>query len=213
MAAVGATGSGYTGVGTLVAVLDTGIDATHPAFAGMTLVQRDFSGCSDGDRQGHGTHCAGTIAGRDVSGCRIGVARGVQRILVGKVLADNGAGTSEMVFSGLRWAVEQGAHVISMSLGFDFPGMVRDRVQQGWPADLATSIALEAYRGNLKMFDALMTMIRAQEAFSPGCVVVAAAGNESMRDVNPDYEIAASLPAAAEGCSRSEPSAGHRTVT
>ena len=93
----------------------------------------------------------------------------------------------------------QGAQVISMSLGFDFPGMVRERVQQGWPPDLATSIALEAYRGNLRMFDALMAMIRAREVFGPGCVVVAVAGNESKRDINPDYEIAASLPAAADG--------------
>lgn len=49
------------------------------------------------------------------------------------------------------------------------------------------------------MFDALMGMIRANEAFGLGAVVVAAAGNESRRDTNPDYAIAASLPAAAEG--------------
>jgi subtilisin family serine protease len=199
VAAVGATGSDYTGADILVAVLDTGIDLAHPAFTGVTAGQEDFSGSGNGDRQGHGTHCAGTIFGRDLDGNRIGIARGVQRVLIGKILADTGAGSSEMAFRGLLWAVEQGAQVISMSLGFDFPGMVRERVQQGWPPDLATSIALEAYRGNLKMFDALMAMIRARESFSPGCVVVAAAGNESKRDVNPDYEIAASLPAAADG--------------
>jgi subtilisin family serine protease len=199
VAAVRAATSGYTGAGTAVAVLDTGVDSAHPAFDGVDVVHNDFSGSGGGDRQGHGTHCAGTIAGRDVGGCRIGVARGVSRILSGKVLADNGRGSSEMAFRGMRWAMDEGAEVISMSLGFDFPGMVRDRVQQGWPPDLATSVALEAYRGNLRMFDVLMATIRAQAAFSPGSVVVAAAGNESMRDVNPDYEIAASLPAAAEG--------------
>ena len=49
------------------------------------------------------------------------------------------------------------------------------------------------------MFDALMEVVQSQAAFSQGSVIVAAAGNESQRDVQADYEIAASLPAAAEG--------------
>jgi subtilisin family serine protease len=86
-----------------------------------------------------------------------------------------------------------------MSLGFDFPGLVRRLVEEGgWPIELATSAALEAYRGNLRYFDALMDMIAAEEAFSGGVVVVAAAGNESRRAENPEFEIAVSLPAAAE---------------
>jgi subtilisin family serine protease len=104
-----------------------------------------------------------------------------------------------MIFRGIKWATEQGAHVVSMSLGFDFPGMVASAVHSGWPSDLATSTALEAYRANLRMFDSLMQMIKAMAAFKPGAAVVAAAGNESRTDVNSDYKIAASLPAAAEG--------------
>jgi subtilisin family serine protease len=196
---VGADVSPFTGAGAVVAVLDTGIDSSHVAFQGVTLVQEDFSGSGNGDVQGHGSHCAGTVFGRDVDGGRIGVASGVDRALIGKVLADDGRGTSEMIFRGIRWAAEEGAHVISMSLGFDFPGLVDDLAKRGWPVDLATSLALEAYRGNLRMFDALMGMIQAREAFGAGTVVVAAAGNESKRQVNPDYAIAASLPAAAGG--------------
>ncbi len=196
--AVGASESSFTGDGVLIAVLDTGIEKSHQAFKGVTFVEQDFSNSGNGDRHGHGTHCAGSIFGRDVDGLRIGVAPGVSRALVGKVLPDDGFGSSEMLFQGIRWAMDQGARVISMSLGFDFPGMVRDLTNDGWPADLATSSALEAYRGNLRMFDALMGMIRANQAFGPGAVVVAAAGNESRRDTNPDYAIAASLPAAAE---------------
>lgn len=197
--AVGADVSSFTGAGTLVAVLDTGIDSAHPAFAGVTVVEEDFSGSGNGDNQGHGTHCAGTILGRDVNGARIGVARGVEQVLIGKVLGDDGGGSSDMLFQGIRWAVESGAHVISMSLGFDFPGLVTSLVADGWPVDLATSVALEAYRGNLRMFDALMALVRAREAFGAGTVVVAAAGNESRREENEQFEIAASLPAAAEG--------------
>lgn len=199
IAAVGAAESRFTGAGVAVAVLDTGIDAGHPAFAGIDLSCKDFTGAGNHDVQGHGTHCAGTFFGRDVDRSRIGVAKGIDRAFIGKILDDTGAGSSEMAFRGLQWAADQGAKVISMSLGFDFPGMVQERVDGGWPPALATSVALEAYRANLRMFDALMDMIRARESFWPGCVVVAAAGNESMRDVDPNYQIAVSLPAAADG--------------
>ena len=199
VAAVGADKSSRTGSGAVVSILDTGIDATHPAFTGVEIVQEDFSGSGDGDRQGHGTHCAGTVFGRDVEGTRIGVAPGVGKALIGKVLGDDGSGDSDMIFRGIQWAVQQGAQVISMSLGFDFPGLVKRLIDSGWPAELATSAALEAYRANLRMFDALMQMVRSQAAFTPGTVVVAAAGNESERQIDPDFEIAASLPAAADG--------------
>lgn len=198
ISAVGAAGSRCSGVGVIVAVLDTGIDVGHPAFAGVDLVQADFSGSGHGDRQGHGTHCAGTIFGRDLaSGERIGVARGVRRALIGKVLSDNGDGESQWLFDGMLWAVRGGANVISMSLGFDFPGMVENLVESGWPPALATSAGLEAYRGNLRMFDAIMGIIQAQSYLGPVPIVVAAAGNESRRDENTEFRIAASLPAAA----------------
>jgi subtilisin family serine protease len=199
VAAVGANQSEFTGRGATVAVLDTGIDRTHPAFAGVQLEERDFTGTGDGDSNGHGTHCAGILFGQDVDGQRIGVAKGVKHALIGKVLDDAGTGTSEAAFRGLKWASDQGAHVISMSLGFDFPGLVRDLVDGGWPVDLATSKALESYSGNLRMFDTLMALVRPVDGLTYGSVVVAAAGNESRRDLDPAYEIATSLPAAAEG--------------
>src|SRR4051794_20749079 len=197
--AVGADRSTRSGAGVTVAMLDTGIDASHPAFTGIQLVQKDFSGTGDGDRQGHGTHTAGTVFGRDVDGVRIGVAPGVQNALIGKILGDDGSGDSDMIFRGIQWALDSGAQVISMSVGFDFPGLVDQLIKGGWPADLATSAALEGYRANLRVFDALMGIARSREAFGPGTIVVAAAGNESKRQIKPDYEIAVSLPAAAEG--------------
>jgi len=199
VSAVKADESPFTGAGVSVAVLDTGIEAGHAAFTGVTVIEQDFSGSGNGDRQGHGTHCCGTILGREVEGTRIGVATGASRLLAGKVLGDDGSGDSDMIFRGIQWALEQNADVISMSLGFDFPGMVAGLVAQSWPADLATSLALEAYRGNLRMFDALMEMVEARAAFGQGTVLVAAAGNESRREVDPDYEIAVSIPAAAQG--------------
>ena len=102
--AVGADNCSADGRDVLTCVLDTGIDAGHPAFAGMDLVQKDFTGKGNGDVQGHGTHCAGTVFGRDVDGTRIGVAPGVSRALIGKVLDDEGGGESDMLFNAMLWA-------------------------------------------------------------------------------------------------------------
>lgn len=196
--AVRATISSRDGSGAVVAVLDTGIDAAHPAFAGVQVIERDFTNEGGGDNNGHGTHCAATILGRDVAGQRIGVARGVSRLLSGKVLDAQGRGTSEGLFKALRWALDE-ADVVSISLGFDFPGHVKRLVNvEGLPIDQATSTALVDFTANLRMFDALMAENRARDGYGlgSGAVVVAAAGNESLP---PKIRIASSLPAAAEG--------------
>jgi subtilisin family serine protease len=200
LAAVGADRTQSDGTGVVVAVLDSGIDADHPAFAGVTLVERDFTGTGDGDQNGHGTHCAGTIFGRDVAGRRIGIARGVSRALIGKVLDRKGRGDTDALYQGMQWALDNGARVISMSIGFDFPGYVKSLIdKEGMRADVATSIALEAYRRNLRTFDAIMQFIEVRADSADGTIVVAAAGNESGRDADPPYDIAVSIPAAAVG--------------
>ncbi|GEO04981.1 hypothetical protein AAE02nite_26450 [Adhaeribacter aerolatus] len=196
--AVGADTSPYTGSGVVVAVLDTGIDASHPAFAGMSIIQNDFTGEGSGDQHGHGTHCAGTIFGRNTGNRRIGVAPGVEKALIGKVLGAEG-GSSEQIVSAMQWAVENGANVISMSLGMDFPGLVKQLIDSGFPAELATSRALESYRTNVQLFDRLVALIHSQASFLQPTVIVAAAGNESERNTNPDFEIAVSPPAVADG--------------
>lgn len=196
--AVGAATSPYTGDGIVVAVLDTGIDASHPAFAGVDLVQKDFTGEGDGDVDGHGTHCAGTIFGRDVDGTRIGVARGIKKALIGKVIGTQG-GSSDQIADAILWALDNGANIISMSLGIDFPGFVQFFVQKGLPVELATSRALEGYRANTQLFQALASLANARAPFSQAAVLVAAAGNESRRQIDRDWEVAVAPPAVAEG--------------
>jgi subtilisin family serine protease len=198
--AVRADSSPFSGDGVTVAILDTGIDPTHPAFAGVTLVQQNFTDDADGnDAHGHGTNCAGTIFGRDVDGTRIGVARGVKRALIGKVLGSNG-GPSDAIVNAIQWAVQGGANVISMSLGMDFPGFQKQLMEQlGLPAELATSKALEGYRQNVLLFERLASLVRALSGMRQATIIIAAAGNESRTDQNPNFKIAVSPPAVAEG--------------
>ncbi len=196
--AVGADTSPWTGDGVVVAVLDTGIDPTHPAFEGVQLVRRNLTGESDDDTHGHGTHCAGTIFGRDVDGVRIGVAPGIRKALIGKVLGTGGGGSDQIV-EAINWAVTEGANVISMSLGIDFPGYVEHLEGRGIPTELATSMALEGYRANVDLFASIASLVSAQVAFGRNTLLVAAAGNESRREVDTQFEIAVSPPAVAKG--------------
>lgn len=197
---VGAHTSPFTGEGVVMAILDTGVDASHPAFAGVEVVRKNFTDGSDGDENGHGTHCAGTILGRDISGQRIGVARGIKKMLVGKVLGGNGGGGgSDIIADAIQWAVSSGANVISMSLGMDFPCFVKELEADGVPTELATSMALDGYRANLRLFERLASFIAGQEDFNRSTLLVAAAGNESRREENPDFQIRVSPPAIADG--------------
>lgn len=194
--AVNAHNSSFDGSGITVAVLDTGIDLTHAAFAGVTIERRNFTSESDDDLHGHGTHCAGTVFGQDVNGTRIGVARNVSKALIGKVLGQGG-GSSATLIDAINWATQNGANVISMSLGIDFPGFVERLVTlNGLDINPATSIALEGYRANINLFGALTQVLQARNAFANGTVVIAASGNESER---PTYEIAVAPPAAGNG--------------
>lgn len=194
--AVKADQSPFDGDNITVAVLDTGIDPDHPAFSGVSLVQRNFTQGAENDENGHGTHCAGTIFGQDVNGTRIGIARNIKRALIGKVLGEGG-GSSAIIAQAIQWAVGEGANVISMSLGIDFPGYVNFLVNnRNLDVNPATSLALEAYRANINLFSQLSALVKAQGAFGTGTVVVAASGNESRR---PEYEIAVAPPAAGTG--------------
>jgi subtilisin family serine protease len=139
--AVGADTSPFSGDGVVVAVLDTGIDASHPAFAGVDIIQKDFTGEGNRDENGHGTHCAGTVFGRTTNGTQIGVAPGVKNALIGKVLGTEGGGSSDQIASAIQWAVNNGANVVSMSLGIDFPGLVKRLETGGFPAELTISRA------------------------------------------------------------------------
>ena len=122
---------GINGSSITIAILDTGIDEDHPNFiwpngtskviASVSMIDYDFNGTPDespDDVIGHGTHCAGIAAGLGVEelGIAPGVAPGAKLMNV-KVLCNEGWGYDSWVINGIEWAVENGADVISMSLG------------------------------------------------------------------------------------------------
>jgi subtilisin family serine protease len=116
--------AGYTGEGVTVAVLDTGVDATHPDLAGKVAESRNFSEAADErDTVGHGTHVASTIAGSGAAsgGKYKGVAPDAT-LLSGKVCETNFC-TESAILAGLEWAsAEKGAKIVNFSIGgFDGP--------------------------------------------------------------------------------------------
>ncbi|WP_435852897.1 S8 family serine peptidase [Streptomyces vietnamensis] len=110
---------GFDGTGTTVAVLDSGIDPTHPDVKDRIVGTKSFiPGEEVTDRHGHGTHVASTVLGSGAAsgGVNKGVAPGAD-LLVGKVLSDSGYGSESGIVEGMEWAKAQGADVVSMSLG------------------------------------------------------------------------------------------------
>ncbi|WP_020387538.1 S8 family peptidase [Kribbella catacumbae] len=110
---------GFTGKGVKIAVLDTGIDASHPDLKGRLAASQNFTDAPDSsDHVGHGTHVAGIAAGDGAaSGGKYKGVAPEATLLNGKVLADDGGGTTSGIIAGMEWAVQQGAAVVNMSLG------------------------------------------------------------------------------------------------
>jgi serine protease AprX len=116
---------GITGKGISVAVLDSGIDATHPdlnynpstnnpkVVDWIDYINRKKFPYDD---YGHGTHIAGIISGTGASGIRTGVAPGTN-LLVAKIFDQSGSGYQSDAILAFEWAVSNGARVISFSGG------------------------------------------------------------------------------------------------
>jgi serine protease AprX len=150
---------GYGGKGIKVAVIDTGIDKNHPALSGKVVSEVSTHSEEGVNTPGsHGTHCAGIIASNDAS--YKGVSPDVDlinvKVLTGGSPWDEGYGEAEDVIMGIQEAVNRGADVISMSLGWSHIG-------NGWECSDGYCILCEAV----------------DNAVKAGVVVVVAAGNEN----------------------------------
>ena len=146
---------GYTGKDVIVAVLDSGVNSEH-----VDLKDHLWDGGSEypdhgwnfidnnsntNDYNGHGTHCAGTICGDGTSGTQTGMAPDATLMCV-KVLDDDGRGTLEALVSGIEFAVENGADILSISLGWTYPNsyvseIMREMFENVMYAGVVASVA------------------------------------------------------------------------
>lgn len=103
----------------VVAVVDSGVDASHEDLAGAVLPGYNFvAGNTDTtDDNGHGTEVAGIIAARGNNGVGLAGACWSCKILPVKVLGADGHGTYSNMESGVRWAADHGAQIINLSEG------------------------------------------------------------------------------------------------
>ena len=152
--AIHADTSHYMGTGVKVALLDSGIDSTHPDLKPRIVASQSFVASDPGldDHWGHGTHCAGILCGplHPTQPPRYGVAPGVA-LHVAKVI-DKDRNTQEYdILPAIEWAMSQGCTIISMSIG---------QSASSYDTDFETIAA---------------------RALSQGVLLVAAAGNESNR--------------------------------
>ncbi len=145
-----------TGRGIRVAILDTGLDLQHPDFSGRQITSRSFIvGEEVQDGHSHGTHCTGVACGtrQPRQGPRYGVAYEAE-IFIGKVLSNSGGSRGRSVELGMEWALANRCDVISMSLGAPaLPG-----------------------QGPVLAYERI-----GSRALAAGMLIVAAAGNESVR--------------------------------
>ncbi|MFP5327180.1 MAG: S8 family serine peptidase [Acidimicrobiia bacterium] len=109
------------GAGTTIAVLDTGVDLAHEDLASKLLPGRSFVDAPVQDDRGHGSHVAGIAAAATDNGRGIAGVAPDTKILPIRVLGSDGGGTNEEVARGIRFAADQRATVINLSLGPEVP--------------------------------------------------------------------------------------------
>ena len=119
----------------IVAVLDTGVQASHRDLAGRVLAGYDFvnDDSNAADDNGHGTWVAGIIAANPNDGYGIAGISWSDKILPVKIMSREGSGNTADLTSGITWAANHGATVINMSVG-GFPSLqyVQDAVNYAW---------------------------------------------------------------------------------
>ncbi len=149
------------GASVVVAVVDSGVDLSHPDLRGKLLAGRDFvdGGTPPDDENGHGTHMAGTIAAVTGNGEGIAAVAPSAKILPVRVLNEKGKGEANVVRDGIEWAVDNGADVVNLSLAEDGPGQTE-------PGLLEPLLGAPAIDEGIRY------------AASRGAVVVIAAGND-----------------------------------
>lgn len=166
------TGASITGAGIRVAVLDTGVTNSHDDISSQVVAHVNYSdAATDEDKYGHGTHVAGIIAAIKNSVGVSGVCPDCD-ILDGKVLNDNGSGSTSSIAKGISWAVGERAQVINMSLGQRVSSRTLEiAVNNAWKA----GVVIVAAAGNAD------TQAKIYPGAYPNVIAVAATDNRNAK--------------------------------
>lgn len=136
---------GITGKGVRVSINDTGCDENHPDIP-KAVARKSFVGGDTGDRNGHGTWCVGRVLGRN----GVGIAPEAE-LIVAKVLSDSGSGSTTGINAARVWAAENGADIISESLGGPQPNQSDvDSIRKAYKGGVLLDVAAagnSGYRG------------------------------------------------------------------
>lgn len=128
-----------------IAIVDTGVDVNHPDLKDKIVPGHSSFPQSpfNTDLNGHGTHCAGIAAATVNNGIGVAGVAPLARIQPVKVLDDSGSGSNASVAEGIDWAAENGAQVISMSLGGPSPSKaIAEAVQKALSRNIVVVVAM-----------------------------------------------------------------------
>ena len=163
----------YTGKGVIVAVIDSGVNTEHVDLKDHLWNDGNghhgintLTGTYDlTDNDGHGTHCAGTICGDGTSGTATGMAPDATLMCIKALDVDDSdpdkpqtVGTVDATISAVEYAVQNNADVLSMSLGFSYPGvwvneMMRELFSNTLELDVVAAVAAGNDGGTSDMYD------------------------------------------------------------
>lgn len=131
--ALEAWATGATGAGVKVAVLDSGVTKDNDDISSKVVDRANFTtAATDDDNYGHGTHVAGIIAASQNNAIGVSGVCPECTIMSGKVLGDNGVGSTSSIVNGIAWAVQNKAKVINMSLGARSSRTLEAAINNAW---------------------------------------------------------------------------------
>ena len=138
-----------------VALIDTGVDKSHPCFKNATIISKDFSGDSNPmDETGHGTHCAAILAAQTSSGMTGLLPKAF--IYSAKVLSKNRVPksyTERAITNAIMWAIEKKVQIVLITLGCRKPSTpVKEAIDLALSNRIIVVSAAGNHSGNLPLF-------------------------------------------------------------